>query len=70
MDIKGKEWIEAELLKGSREGKKPSLTALPEGEVFSPSLQNELMDKSGLWPYLRIWDARQLQIAMEERNGI
>ena len=62
-----KKQLEEELLKRCG-GTPPALKALQEGEEFSPSLQNEMEAQSGLWPFLQIWDGRQLKLELEKEQ--
>ncbi len=55
--------IREELEKTNRDAGAPVLKELPGGEGFIPSFQNELMERSGLWQFLQLWDGRQF---MEE----
>ena len=49
-------------------GQAPELKALRSGEGFTPSVQNKMAEESGLWPYLQIWDGRQLKLELEQEG--
>ena len=44
------------------------ICSLGNGEGFIPSVQNKMAEESGLWPYLQIWDGRQLKLELEQEG--
>ena len=61
-EMERKNKIHEALLARTEGGNIPALRALPEGEEYFPSLQEELMEASGIGPYLQIWEERHFRM--------
>ncbi len=65
------QWLRSEV-DNSREGRVlPDLKELPEEErkLKLSSFQLELEEKTGSWPFLQVWEARNYPVRLKDKKG-